>query len=126
MPLSKFTLEVRLDSGNQDNEVFKNALNAFDMRVRKLAIENKKSWFGKAADDIENENGLRQMHTMSIKKGNEKADGSFWDSTVKFKITGRKVATWTKSCTRARAIRSTLVDVKMALQACQFSGPRRS
>lgn len=86
----KFTLEVRLDSGNQDNEVFKNALNAFDMRVRKLAIENKKSWFGKAADDIENENDLRQMHTMSIKKGNEKADGSFWDSTVKFKITGWK------------------------------------
>jgi hypothetical protein len=86
----KFTLEVRLDSGNQDNEVFKNALNAFDMRVRKLAIENKKAWFGKAADDIESENDLRQMHTMSIKKGNEKPDGSFWDSTVKFKVTGWK------------------------------------
>ena len=81
----KHTLEVRL---GPEAEAFATALKAFDMRVRKLAFENKKLWFGKAADDIETENDLRQMHTLSIKKGNDKPDGSKWDDTVKFKITG--------------------------------------
>jgi len=81
----KFTLEVRLDA---DSETFKTALVNFDMQVRKLALANKKAWFGKAADEIETENDLRQMHAMSIKKGNEKADGTRWEDTVKFKITG--------------------------------------
>lgn len=81
----KFTLEVRLDA---EQEAFKSALTAFDLRVRKLAFENKKSWLGKAADDVEAEADLRQMQSMSIKKGNEKPDGSRYDDTVKFKITG--------------------------------------
>lgn len=81
----KFSLEVRLDA---DAESFKTALTNFDLRVRRLAIENKKSWFGKAADEIESEADLRQMQTMSVKKGSEKQDGTRYDDTVKFKITG--------------------------------------
>lgn len=82
----KFSLEVRLESGEQD--AFRAALTNFDMRVRRLAFENKKTWFGKAADDIQAESDLRQMHTMSIKKGNEKADGSRYDDSIKFTIKG--------------------------------------
>lgn len=81
----KFQLECRL---GDSVEAFKSALTSFDMRVRRLAFENKKSWFGKSADEIETENDLKQMHTLSVRKGNEKADGSRYDDTVKFKITG--------------------------------------
>ncbi len=81
----KFQLECRL---GESVEAFKSALTSFDLRVRRLAFENKKSWFGKSAEDIETENDLKQMHTLSVRKGNEKADGSRYDDTVKFKITG--------------------------------------
>jgi len=81
----KFQLECRL---GDSVDTFKSALTSFDLRVRKLAYENKKSWFGKSADDIETENDLKQMHTLSVRRGNEKADGSRYDDTVKFKITG--------------------------------------
>jgi hypothetical protein len=81
----KFTLEVRLDD---ESETFTNALRNFDLKIRKLAYENRKSWFGKSADGIESESDLRQMHHLSIAKGSEKPDGSKYDDTVKFKITG--------------------------------------
>jgi hypothetical protein len=80
----KFSLECKVD----DTDALKIGLINFDMKVRQLAFANKKLWFGKAADDIATEADLRQMHTMSIKKGNEKADGSRYEDTVKFKITG--------------------------------------
>ncbi len=81
----KFTLEVKIGAGN---EAFQSAVNAFDMKIRKMAFENKKSWFGKEADDITTENDLRMKQTMSIKKGNERQDGTKWDDTIKVKITG--------------------------------------
>jgi hypothetical protein len=82
--VDKFTLECRFG----DNDTFKNALTAMDMKIRSLAVQNKKLWFGKAADDIETEADLRQMHSMSVRKGSEKADGTRYDDTVKFKVTG--------------------------------------
>ena len=81
----KFTLEVKVGAGN---EVFASAMTAFDMKIRKMAYENKKSWFGKEADDITSENDLRMKQTLSIKKGNERQDGTKWDDTIKVKITG--------------------------------------
>jgi len=86
--LEKFTLEVRLDGNSSDAESFKTALTAFDMKVRRLALENKKLWFGKAADDITSEGDLRQMHSLSVHKGSERQDGTRYDDTVRFKITG--------------------------------------
>ena len=82
----KFSLECRLD----DADVFKTGLTAFDMKVRSLAFANKKLWFGKAAEEINSESDLRQTHTLSVKKGNEKPDGSRYEDTVKFKVTGWK------------------------------------
>lgn len=81
----KFTLELKIGPGC---ESFQGALNAFDMKIRKLAFENKKLWFGKEADDITSENDLRMKQTLSIKKGNERQDGSKWEDTAKVKITG--------------------------------------
>ena len=79
----KFSLEV-----NVEESAFKNALQAFDARIRNMAFQNKKSWFGKEADEVSVESDLRLKHTMSIKKGNEKQDGSRYSDTVKFKVTG--------------------------------------
>ena len=79
----KFSLEVKVE-----DEAFRKSLNDFDMRIRKLAFENKKAWFGKQADTIETEADLRQMHSMSIKKGSERADGTRYDDTVKFVVKG--------------------------------------
>ena len=84
----KFALEVRLDAFDSNADTFKNALSQFDAKIRSLAFANKKSWFGKVGDDIQTESDLRTMHTMSIKKGSEKIDGSRYDDTVKFKVTG--------------------------------------
>jgi len=81
----KFTLELKLGSGT---EVFQSALSAFDMKIRKLAYENKKLWFGKEAEDITSENDLRMKQTLSIKKGNDRQDGTKWDDTMKVKVTG--------------------------------------
>lgn len=86
----KFTLEVRLESGNPEAEAFKSALNNYDMKVRQLAFENRKAWFGSGADTIETEKDLRTLQTMSVRRGAEKPDGSGarYDDTVRFKITG--------------------------------------
>jgi len=85
----KFTLETRLESGNADVDSFRKALLDFDMKVRQLAFENKKSWFGSKADEIEAPNDLRQVHHLSIHKGAERPDGSGrYDDTVRFQIKG--------------------------------------
>ena len=81
----KFSLQCRL---GEDAAAFKEALTAFDMRIRSLAFAHKKSWFGKNADDFTEERDLRSLHTMNVKKGNEKTDGTRWDDSVKFKVTG--------------------------------------
>lgn len=81
----KFSLEVKL---GENADAFKGGVVAFDQRVRALAFANKKAWFGKDADEIGNENDLRMKHTTSIKKGNEKQDGTKWDDSMKFKVTG--------------------------------------
>lgn len=80
----KFSLEVNVD----EDSAFKNALQAFDARIRTMAFQNKKTWFGKEADEVSSESDLRLKHTMSIKKGNEKQDGSRYADTIKFKVTG--------------------------------------
>lgn len=79
----KFSLEVKVE-----DEAFRKSMTDFDMRIRKMAYENRKTWFGKAADSIESEGDLRQMHTMSIKKGSERADGTRYDDTIKFVVKG--------------------------------------
>jgi hypothetical protein len=84
----KFSLECRLDSTDAPSDSFKTALTAFDMKVRSLAFGNKKAWFGKVGDDIMTESDLRTMHSVSVKKGSEKLDGSRYDDTVKFKVNG--------------------------------------
>lgn len=81
----KFSLQCRV---GEDAAAFKEALTAFDMRIRALAFANKKTWFGKNADDLTEERDLRTLQTMNVKKGNEKTDGSRWDDSVKFKVTG--------------------------------------
>lgn len=81
----KFSLECRL---GEDVMAFKEAMQAFDQKVRALAFAHKKSWFGKDADNFTEERDLRTLHSTSVKKGNEKADGSRWDDTIKFKVTG--------------------------------------
>jgi hypothetical protein len=81
----KFSLEVKV---GEIVDTFKNGVIAFDQNVRKLAFANKKAWFGKEADDITTENDLRMKHTQSIKKGNDKQDGTKWDDSMKFKVTG--------------------------------------
>lgn len=80
----KFSLEVNIE----EDSAFKNALQAFDARIRTMAFQNKKVWFGKEADEVTSEADLRLKHTMSIKKGNEKQDGSRYADTLKFKVTG--------------------------------------
>lgn len=87
----KFSLEVSvgcLGEENEDETAFKASLSAFDQKIRSMAFANKKSWFGKEADEVSNESDLRLKHTMSIKKGNEKQDGSRYSDTVKFSVTG--------------------------------------
>jgi hypothetical protein len=81
-----FSIQCRLDA--TADETFAVAMKNFDLRVRKLAFENRKSWFGKASDDFTGDSDLRTIHNMSIKKGNEKTDGSRWEDSIKFKITG--------------------------------------
>lgn len=81
----KFALVCRVPT---TEEKFKGASTAFDMRIRRLAFQERKAWFGKGADDIETENDLKQMQTLSIKKGNEKPDGTRWDDEIKFSVKG--------------------------------------
>ena len=87
----KYSLEISMGSVGEENDdelSFKASISAFDMRIRQLAFANKKSWFGKEADQVSSEADLRLMHTMCLKKGNEKQDGSRYSDTVKFKVTG--------------------------------------
>ena len=89
----KFSLEVSVGSAGSETEteaLFKNAITAFDMRIRQMAFKDKKSWFGKDSDGMTSEADLRLVHTLSVKKGNEKQDGSRYFDTVKFKVTGWK------------------------------------
>jgi hypothetical protein len=81
----KFSLEVQL---NENGDALKSSLAAFDMKIRSLAFVNKKAWFGKEADEIKEESDLRMKHTTSIKKGGERQDGSKWNDSIKFKVTG--------------------------------------
>jgi len=81
----KFTLEVE---GTED---LNGALKAFDQRVRKLAFENKSTWFSKnVASEITAENDLKQMHHSCLTKGNDKPDGSKYPDTFKVKVSGWK------------------------------------
>ena len=81
----KYSLEVSMGSVGEENDdelSFKASVSAFDMRIRQLAFANKKSWFGKEAEQVSTEADLRLMHTMCLKKGNEKQDGSRYSDTV--------------------------------------------
>ena len=84
----KFSLEVGLPSDDPSAEALKNGLTKFDMTIRDLALANKKAWFGKVGDEITSVSDLRTMHTMSVKKGTERIDGSSYDDSAKFKVTG--------------------------------------
>ena len=84
----KQTLEVRLD---EESELFTNALRSFDQKIRKLAFENRATWFSKnVSAQFAQENDLSPIHHKSISAGNEKPDGTSWGPTTKFKITGWK------------------------------------
>jgi hypothetical protein len=86
----KFNLELRLDTSDPDTEHFKAALQNLDLRVRKLAFEHRKAWFGKLIDDseIQSESDMRRFQYGSIKKGGERPDGSSYDDTIRFQVRG--------------------------------------
>ena len=84
----KFSLEVGLPSDDPATETFKNAMTAFDMKIRDLAFQNKKSWFGKAGEEINVPTDLRTVQKMSVNKGSERADGSRYEDSVKFQVKG--------------------------------------
>lgn len=98
----KFQLECRLPDG-PETSAFKAALEAFDVKIRALAKEDprvpgdeakkqrarQKEWFGlNDRDALYDDKDLKRMYTSAIKQGKQRADGTYYDDSVRFKITG--------------------------------------